>query len=213
MKLKAILFTAVLSLALVLGPVAANAAIVAFDGPDTVLPGEFTFDVILVDLNPGIDDLHTWNVKLYLSSASASSAESGHVPGFVGAAGPGIPDYVSPGPASLFDWGPKPGPGHEISFGDSAIFNPPTPRPDFQDKLLGRVTVDVSGAAPGEIFVISAFAGPEAVSTDLAFSDTAGNFSEPVELEDYRFQIVPIPGAVMLLGSGLLGLVAIRRRR
>ncbi len=40
-----------------------------------------------------------------------------------------------------------------------------------------------------------------------------GSIYDEIGIDNISYTIVPIPGAVWLLGSGLLGLVAIRRRK
>ena len=51
-------------------------------------------------------------------------------------------------------------------------------------------------------------------STTLTFTslNTTADLQYGPALDDISVNAVPIPGAVWLLGSGLLGLVAIRRR-
>jgi hypothetical protein len=74
--------------------------------------------------------------------------------------------------------------------------------------LLARITVDVSNAQPGEVYTISLL--PERRNW---VQDDTGEFDFITQLQpDYSFQVVPIPGAVWLLGSGLIGLLGLRRR-
>ena len=60
---------------------------------------------------------------------------------------------------------------------------------------------------------VSFFETGKTVVTGSGFFGNAGDLAETMEWGTARINQVPIPGAFILLGSGLLGLVAVRRRR
>jgi len=77
-------------------------------------------------------------------------------------------------------------------------------------KLLARISIDMSPALNGEVYALSLY-GP---GTWSFFMDKDGNQESGLSLS-YQFHTptaVPIPGAVWLLGSGLVGLFGLRRK-
>jgi hypothetical protein len=81
---------------------------------------------------------------------------------------------------------------------DGGVSSTPTPGID------GRL-VDLAGVFPG-FFTMSDFQGV----TQLTF-DLLSSFSV-VTMDNLTFSPTPIPGAIWLLGSGLVGLVGLRRK-
>ena len=78
------------------------------------------------------------------------------------------------------------------------------------DLLLATITVDVSSAEVCEWYSIVLFDGGWSY-----FGNVIGNYEDfpaDLQLAEYEFHVVPIPGTVLLLGSGMLGLLGIRRR-
>ncbi len=114
------------------------------------------------------------------------------------------------------------------------IATPPWDDPDasaFSDRgvlspgLLSGLRVGsftfVTGPAPVATLIFTAAnnTGPGVLTTDVTVSDGAGpggGWSPPIDSYvpgTVNVQAVPIPAAVWLFGSGLLGLVGVARRR
>jgi hypothetical protein len=90
--------------------------------------------------------------------------------------------------------------------GDAAAEEPE----EVTQGLLAEVTVDISGIGVGEIYTVDLFG----MGTWTLFGDSLMNMDleATLELPD-QFEAVPVPAAVWLLGSGLIGLIGIRRRK
>lgn len=83
-----------------------------------------------------------------------------------------------------------------------SVFSPNPP--DISDGTLATFTLTVdNGVAPGSVFALE-FA-------DVVFSDKGVKVD--VDSTDGSLAVVPIPSAILLLGGGLIGLIAVRRRR
>lgn len=195
----------VLAAILVLFAATLNAAMVVGEPPGDPDPYKvnkftdpiFSVDIILKDIAP-LANLDLWQLGIQISP------ESGAVFSGLGAVNVStFANYVFVG--NSFDYGIKKISDYQITVGDLTVNAAGVT--DISDKLLARLLFDVSGANVGDIFSLSLF-GPGASSF---FGDKDFNFNDEIMLA-YQFQVVPIPGAVWLFGTGLVGLAALRRR-
>jgi len=65
----------------------------------------------------------------------------------------------------------------------------------------------------GEFLIHAAISGPDAWISDLANNPFAGSATDNQPLMWADFTPVPVPAAVWLFGSGLVGLVGMARRK
>jgi hypothetical protein len=89
------------------------------------------------------------------------------------------------------------------------LFAPPNPgdKPPDGDVILGTFRLDCTKASIGDLLTIAALNNVNNLLAD------GTNFSNMYDDVDVTVNQVPIPAAAWLLGSGLLGLVAIRRKK
>jgi hypothetical protein len=186
--------------AVLIFPVAADSAAVVFDnGVLDAAAGTFTFDILMGGVT--LDDVVAWSLSFDISRRDSNDSFSFDFD----------PDAVSDHNYIYFgnsdDYYVKiedvSGVGHTYSFiGDDSAA-------DFSgdyiaNGLLARITLD--DVAYGDWFTIDL----EAVNSFFEATDFSIDYIQPL---DYDIQVVPIPAAVWLLGSGLVGLAAVRRRK
>ena len=224
MKTKKLLLTTVLAVALIFTVCPSYASTVYIDGlQSTYLPGEtFSFDIKIGDIG-GLVNLDTWSLGVELTPTPGAR--------FAGVSDQNAPNYVFPPINSDFQafsfsssaiavtdlWDDRPDP-----FNDNIPQDPYRPT-DVVDKLLCTLTVNLDDASAGDVYNIGLFDTGWTMFMDFPDSNWdpvnekyiafVQNTEDPVFDQAYSFQVVPIPGAVWLLGSGLIGLLGLRRRR
>jgi len=78
----------------------------------------------------------------------------------------------------------------------------------------GSVGTYTVSSPPGDGSVVSLFiSNPSSDILSASLTWINGSIDDETGIDNISFNTVPIPGAIWLLGSGLLGLVAIRRRK
>jgi hypothetical protein len=174
-------------------------ATVSISGPAEVNPlltPQFEIDVMINDIDP-LANLDFWQLGLEISPGSNAT--------LVSASGDSDPDYVFFGDSDDFDFTLLN--NFQITVGDLTSSGDGVT--DVVDKLLATVLIDISGANHCEWYSIDLFD-----SGNTFFGDKDFNLEFAVGLaEDYQFHVaVPIPGALWLLGSGLVCLIGLRRR-
>ncbi len=199
-KKRMLLITA-LTLSLLFATGSAYAATVTFDGPAEVnqAAGTFNFDILIsgFDASTLLLNLDFWQVSIDIFPQTNAI--------FTGGVGPTEPGYVFNGNSFAFDAVPQ-NSGYRLFMGDAATLGHSVDLGDAINALLAEVTVNIENAHPCEWYTVSVFVN------DSFFADTQVTL-EGVTGADYRFHVVPIPGAAWLLGAGLLGLLGIRRRK
>ncbi len=73
--------------------------------------------------------------------------------------------------------------------------------------------LDYSGQAPTNVFDHRTFTFTTTETGVLSFYDAAANVNFGAYLDNVQVNLVPIPAALWLFGSGLVGLVVLRRKR
>lgn len=173
-------------------PFKVNGATLDIVGPALPLP-TFTIDVFIQDAD-GLDDLDYWSLGLALSPEENAF--------FVGATGDNDPNYVFFGDSNDFGFTLL----DEFHIVIADLTNSGAGVTNFVDKLLCSVMVDASRVGLGEIYEIEIFG--EGVWT--LFGDSDAGFAPNVSLQSpYTFG-TPVPAAVWLFASGLVGMAAIR---
>lgn len=176
----------------------AYAATVKIEGPTEVskfTDPQFTFDILITDIG-SLTNIDLWNIGLAITPESNAT--------LVSASGKADPQYVFFG--NSYDFGYTVIAPYHLVIGDATASG--GGETDVVNKLLARVEVDISAANVCEWYDVSLFD-----SGWTFFGDTDGGLDYDVVLaEGYSFHVVPIPGAVWLLGSGLFGLIGLRTR-
>lgn len=156
---------------------------------------QFSFDILINDIDP-LTNLDFWQLGLALSPESGAT--------FVSASGDTDSNYVFFGDSDDFDYtllSP-----YRITVGD--LTTSTEGHTDVADNLLATVMIDISNADVCDWYSINLFD-----SSYTFFGDKDFNVQYAIALDkDYQFHVVPIPGAVWLLGSGLLGLFGLKRK-
>jgi len=198
MRKKRTFLLIVVATALLFAVGSAYAGTISVVGPSLVpTTGQFTIDILIDDISP-LTDLDFWQLGLQLNPAttatfvSASNLNSNSDYVFFGDADDYLIAVLNP---------------YQITLGSNTLSGGGVT--DVVGKLLASVLIDVSGANPGDLFSLALFDSGNTffgssefdIDLDIAF------------LQGYEFQAVPIPGTVLLFGSGLAGLAALRRRR
>lgn len=106
-----------------------------------------------------------------------------------------------------FDYGVALSP-YQVLIGDATASGGGVSGASAIDKLLATITVNVAeNAAPG-VYSLGTLQG--------SFFGNANADMDPIVLSSngtYKFEVVPIPGAVWLFASGIVGLIGIGRRK
>lgn len=174
------------------------AATVSFSGPSEVV-GIFDFDVFIEDIGT-LENLDGWGLGLEMTGPGEAK--------FVTATGDLDPRYVFFGNSDDFYVG-VPDPKKIVMADDTADMNGVT---DVVGKLLATVIVDVSDATFCEDYTIDVIDDPR-FTYFIESRDVGGEEDVNVAASnEYRFHVVPIPGTLLLLGSGILGLIGLRKR-
>ena len=196
----------VLSLLFVLGAgliSPAKASSVIFDDDsgvyDPVLD-TFTFDILVGDIGP-LDNLDAWNLEFNITRQT----DPGDPFSFSTDTKADIitkPSYVFAGNSSDWQFIITGGPAAYNAFaGDLTVDGLGTSNPE--DLLLA--TLILNNVKAGDIFDV------EIIAANSFFLDSDGDLDSIVS-GLVEVQVVPIPGALWLLGSGLVCLIGLRRK-
>jgi hypothetical protein len=186
--------------ALLIIPGAANSATIIFDNlvADSGA-GTLTFDILAGDMD--LANVAAWNLEFDITRIGSSadfsfstanvSTDANYL--FLGRAG-SYQTAITPAAPAL---------ANSFNFYGNDIDDAFAGVTDFMGKLLARFTIDTY--TPGDVFDIALNAS-QSFFLDIDFA------SESITPLVYQVP-VPVPAAVWLLGSGLMGLIAIRRKR
>jgi len=178
----------------------AYASTISVVGPTEVNPGDAQFDIdIFIDDIGSLGNLDFWQLGLQLVPLTNANAT------FVSAFGDTNPDYVFFGDSD--DFADVLLPPDQMTVGDLTTSGAGVT--DVVGKLLTSVTIDISQTNVCEWYSLLLFD-----SGNTFFGNAAFDIDFEIALaEAYNFHSVPIPGTLLLFGSGLAGLAALRRRR
>lgn len=195
MKMKALIIA--FAVAFLIAPCAVNATTISISGPALVDPSIFEFDVFVDDIGT-LANLDYWNLRLGITPMDNAT--------FVGAADVRTdPSYVFFGDAD--DYLVSLVPPYTITIANNTASG--AGAAVAGGELLATVSIDATAALPGSIYDINIMD----LGTWTFFGDNDIGFDADVVLAaPYQFEVVPIPAAVWLLGSGLLALVGLRRK-
>jgi hypothetical protein len=199
MKMKALVITFMVLLLVV--PASVNASSVIFDDVNGVYDGalrEFTFDIVLGDIGPLVD-VDGWNLVFDITRQGSAAT-------FSFTFDPAVPTYANYVLGSSFDYGVTITPdvassaafnffGGDTTTDGSGTYNP--------GGVLARLTLD--DVDPLDLFDI-VLDGANSFLFDSNFD------IDSITTLGAEVQVVPIPAAAWLLGSGLLALVGLRRK-
>jgi hypothetical protein len=184
-----------------------NAAELKFDYENGQLVGdEFTFDILVADIDPLANlDLFQIDFRVYRDDGGIMAPFTFDVDMGIGA----DPNYVFYNDSfaySAFVTPPPPGPAQEFEASVADLTNSGNGVTDAVGKTLARITLDHVQYCDWFIFE---------VFDSSVFSDNAQNdiFLAGGNYQVHVGPVVPIPGAFMLMASGLLGLVGFSRRK
>ena len=205
MKKKALIFALVTGL-LVFGAASSQAAQIEFQMGGVALPaltevlpgsGPLAIDVVLTDAQ-GVADIDGFNLWVEATGAGANTLTGDPNAQFSG-------DFIFP---STFAYFVTPTTPLQVSASASAVVGTTGVVPG----LLAQLTFGYAGNA-GEIYTL----GLVDATQNFGSSATGPDFS--LDLTDLgqgvfnpQVEVVPIPAAAWLLGSGLLALVGLRRK-
>jgi hypothetical protein len=164
-------------------------------------PGSLTFDVNLVDMGslPNIDG---FTVGLQISGAAGLELPETSV------AGDGDMDYVFAANAfGLIANNPNDDMSRVV-FSD--VTGNGTGVENAADRLLGRISLSYPQLTPGTVLTFSLIDGESFLESD---SSTGYQVEELVLTGQTTIPEVPLPGAIWIMGGGLLALLRFRRSR
>lgn len=182
----------------------ARASSVIFDYENGVLDsgaGTFTFDILVGDIGP-LDNLDAWNLEFNITRQAPDAGVAFSFNTESKADTINNPDYVFFGNSGDWDF---------VITGGPATYN----------AFAGDLTVDSMGKSDPEGLMLATvilddvefcdWFDIDVLAANSFFLDSDGDFDS---IPDGRFEVhvVPIPGALWLLGSGLIALVGFRRR-
>lgn len=199
-KFRNVFIMTALTMALFFSAGISQAAQVSILGPSTVMAGgSFTFDVIIDDLG-GLPNIDGFDLMLALTPQTNAEFQ--------------ITDFTTPNSAYVFSgdsdgilYTPIGNP-YILGVGDITGSGSGVAATDAIGSLMATIGIDVTSANFCEWYTVSIHDGvpSQIIDTDLNPS--------PITLAggNYSFHVVPIPGAIWLLGTGLIGLVGLRRK-
>ena len=200
MKFKNMFIMIALMMALMFSAGISQAAQVSIVGPSTVMAGgSFTFDVMIDDLG-GLPNIDGFNLVLELTPQTNAKFQT--------------IDFTTSNLAYVF-YGNSDGIMYEYYVGNSYILGVAdmtdsgsgVAASDAIGSLMVTIGVDVTSAIFDELYTVSIYdAFPNLINDDTL------NPSAITLADNYSFHVVPIPGAIWLLGTGLIGLVGLRRK-
>lgn len=193
MKKKALIIALVTGL-LLFGAASSQAALMELPGLPTTVgpgPGSLVLDLVLTDAQ-GVADIDGFNSWVEVTGTGA-----------IGLTGDptadGLPSYIFPSSFAYFI----------------------TPTSPLQVSAAGSASAGTTGVVPGLLAQLTFdYAGNIGEIYTFGLVDPSQNFGSSATLDDFsldlagntQVEVVPIPAAVWLLGSGLLALVGLRRK-
>ena len=166
------------------------------------MQNSFVVDAFIDNVG-SLDNWQQWQLSLDLSEKSGATGAEFDSFSVV----TGRPDYIFFGDSGLYDSLISPGRtlsvvGDQTASGDGVAA--------AKNDILAQFTIDVSNAQPGQTYDITF--DPSSLTFFRDDADPA-NKELITQSGSYSFQVVPIPAAAWLLGSGLVALFAVARRR